>query len=326
MFSINTVQISFFEFLQIREGISKMILGTAQLGMKYGISNFNDKPTREESTYILEAAYKGGIRILDTAPTYGEAESIIGNFHQEHDCQYLVCTKLPVNIPENDIEEMTRVVRVSLTNSLARLKLTSAFCCYLHRFEQCKNKELINLLDKMKSEGLIKKIGISIYQPNELTYICNHLVGFIDVVQIPLNIFSGCLWNPFLKLAFESGFFIYARSIFLQGLVFLDPDDSKVIALQAEKYLKYVQDFASNRNRSVAQICYDSIAGNPYISEIIVGCESIKQINNNLLLGHNYKMLSSSDYGEIYMKMKTIPHNVLNPSVWNSIFTEKGII
>ena len=60
--------------------ISKLILGTAQLGLKYGIANINGKPDFKKSLNLLEFAWTNGINTFDTAPTYGNSEKILGKF------------------------------------------------------------------------------------------------------------------------------------------------------------------------------------------------------------------------------------------------------
>ena len=48
--------------------ISKITLGTAQLGMNYGITNVNGKLDYNAALKILNYAWKNGINTFNTAP------------------------------------------------------------------------------------------------------------------------------------------------------------------------------------------------------------------------------------------------------------------
>ena len=57
--------------------IDKLVLGTVQLGMDYGINNSSGKPDQREAVSLLAAAYSKGIKYLDTAEAYGTAQQVI---------------------------------------------------------------------------------------------------------------------------------------------------------------------------------------------------------------------------------------------------------
>jgi aryl-alcohol dehydrogenase-like predicted oxidoreductase len=57
---------------------SKLMLGTVQFGLQYGINNSVGKPSLENVKAILRAAADGGINILDTARNYEESEEVLG--------------------------------------------------------------------------------------------------------------------------------------------------------------------------------------------------------------------------------------------------------
>jgi hypothetical protein len=57
--------------------IGEMTLGTAQLGMDYGVANRTGKPPREIATAIVRAAIAHGVTVLDTARAYGDSEEVL---------------------------------------------------------------------------------------------------------------------------------------------------------------------------------------------------------------------------------------------------------
>src|SRR3989338_7667478 len=103
--------------------ISKMVLGTVQLGLDYGINNPRGKPSKNESLAMLARAHEQGIRVFDTAFGYGDAEEIIGEFIMTKKLgdQARIISKLEPNcVPENS-GDVLRIVESGLRASLRRL-------------------------------------------------------------------------------------------------------------------------------------------------------------------------------------------------------------
>ena len=66
----------------VGEGEPEFVLGTAQLGSDYGIGGRrSDAPHAEAPSVFLAAAHDLGVEVLDTAPAYGRAETLIGEAH-----------------------------------------------------------------------------------------------------------------------------------------------------------------------------------------------------------------------------------------------------
>lgn len=182
--------------------MGKMILGTVQLGMPYGVNNTDGKPGMQEAMNILDYAYHNGISMLDTASAYGNSEEIIGRYIKYNDdkSRFKICTKLPVDIEAIHIPDYYE-------QSRERLHVDIFDVYYLHRFEQCKNENILEQLNQLKRKGNIKNIGISVYQPDELEYIVDHLSDVVDVVQIPFSVFDNIRWirNGLLAQAGKKG-------------------------------------------------------------------------------------------------------------------------
>lgn len=299
-----------------------MILGTVQLGLAYGINNKTGKPEREQGCKILDIAYENGIRMLDTGPMYGNSEEVIGRYQRETGKFFLVNTKLPDVIP--DEKNLTgSFIERTLQNSMDRLYLDRIHCYYLHQYAQCKNHKIMELLMKAREKKYFEKIGVSIYHPHEMLFICESLKGIVDVIQIPYNIFSVSFWEEALKKAEAAGIIVYARSLFLQGMVFLPPkcDFSKKIG--AEKYILYVQELAKRRKQKIEQTCYDAVAETPALTDVILGVETAEQLLCNLDLEKNHKSFSGEEWKAVLKYMQDIPPDILNPITWEK-YREKN--
>ena len=64
--------------LIITMDFSRITLGSAQFGMRYGVTNWSGKPKSSEVRSILEVAKDNGIERIDTAANYGVAEETLG--------------------------------------------------------------------------------------------------------------------------------------------------------------------------------------------------------------------------------------------------------
>lgn len=66
--------------MEYSNSISKMTLGTVQLGLNYGIANNEGKPDEEKAFRILDSALASGVNCIDTAAIYGDSEKVIGKY------------------------------------------------------------------------------------------------------------------------------------------------------------------------------------------------------------------------------------------------------
>ena len=66
--------------------LDKIVLGTTQFGMEYGINNRRGRIPEGEVFEILNEVSNSGLCMLDTAYAYGDGEILIGNFVKESIC------------------------------------------------------------------------------------------------------------------------------------------------------------------------------------------------------------------------------------------------
>ena len=99
--------------------VEKMVLGTAQFGMDYGIANLSGKPSKMEVFKILDLAWEKGVRSFDTAPGY-DSEVILGEFILANGIQdeAIVLTKISSLDGVSDYQQR---IRTSLESSLKNL-------------------------------------------------------------------------------------------------------------------------------------------------------------------------------------------------------------
>ena len=110
-----------------------------------------------------------------------------------------------------------------LYNCLQRLQTKSIYGLLVHNTENLLGKHgdvIINTLNKLKSLKLIKKLGISIYDPTELDHLMNLME--INIVQAPLNLIDRRIeTSGWLSKLYKNGIEVHTRSSFLQGLLLM---------------------------------------------------------------------------------------------------------
>ena len=260
-----------------------LILGTAQLGNSYGINNAEGELAEEQAFSVLHKAFEEGVRILDTAEGYGKSEKVIGNFLRNNPCEYFeVCTKLSSVETSNCAQSVSDSIPKKIHAFINSADGKTPWIYYLHDFSMCKNELVIEALIEQKKQGNIQRIGVSIYEPEEFEFVLglNNGQKIIDAVQIPLNLFNCAQWlsSGLFKKAVSLGMLVLARSVFLQGLFFKNPDDSFVKQLGLEGPLSEFNALAEETGCSKAQLACDFVRACEGISYILLGCETAEQV------------------------------------------------
>jgi aryl-alcohol dehydrogenase-like predicted oxidoreductase len=285
----------------------KLALGTAQFGMDYGIANKNGRISNNQVKEILEKARNSGVDILDTAINYGESEKCLGQIGITH---FKVITKLPA-VPEN-ISNVETWIEEQLTKSLERLGLKSIHGLLLHRPEQLKfsvGKKIIKALEDLKIRGLVKKIGISVYEPKELETLIESFS--IDIVQIPINIFDRRIistgWLSTLK---QKKIEIHARSVFLQGLLLMKYLELPEKFLSQNKlWIKWHQWLNQHDDITPIKACLGFVSSLKDVDRIIVGVDNIEQFEEVIEVIKNTPDID-------YPNFESQDEKFLNPSNW----------
>ncbi len=194
----------------------KLALGTVQFGLHYGIVNQSGQVSREQVGEVLALARLHGIEDLDTAIAYGDAEARLGQIGVKG---FQIVTKLPP-LPANEADPGVWA-KAQLAASLRRLGCTSVYGLMLHRSADLIGSQgpiLIRALEDMQAEGLVQKLGISIYAPSELD-VAMSLVRW-GLVQAPFNLIDRrLLTSGWLHRLKRLGVEVHTRSAFLQGLL-----------------------------------------------------------------------------------------------------------
>lgn len=200
-------------------------LGTVQFGLDYGITNQSGRTPLASVLAMLEYAAAHAVDVLDTAALYGDAESVLGQTLPRPHSFRIVSKTLPLD-PALSPAAAIAAVDGGFRRSLERLGESRLAGLLVHRPSDllgAHGDALFTLLDSLRSEGLVQKIGASVYSSEEVRQLLARYP--IDLVQLPLNpLDQRPLQQGAIAALREHSVEIHIRSAFLQGLLLAAPD------------------------------------------------------------------------------------------------------
>jgi len=262
---------------------AKLVLGTANFGLTYGIAN-NRMLSEEEAFAILEKAVEVGVCRLDTARGYGDAEKVIDRFFRGHGKVFDVVTKLPDReyLVAQDVE---RQIKTSLEN-LGVGRIDTLLLHSFRSFERFR-EILLPVFEQYISAGLIGEYGLSVYHPYEIETAIEMARRDrfpIAAVQFPLNLFDQrFLKDGYLQKLRASGIALYARSIFLQGLFFMDCASLGSHFEPAKPKIKELVNLARLHGTSIEALAL-LFAVSSGVDHVVLGVDSAAQLEKNAAL------------------------------------------
>ena len=287
---------------------NKLILGTVQFGLKYGINNTIGKLKKDEVLSLMKFAYNSGIRILDTAEAYGNAHQLIGDFHNKNDnLKFKIITKFPHKIKLS-------LIGTKIIEYLDLLHVKTLDIIMFHSFESFQsNYKALNSLNELKSNGLINNVGVSVYTNAQLESLLNE--DLITVVQLPFNLLDNSnVRGGLINRLKEKGKIIHTRSAFLQGLFFKSTNDKNPIVQELKTELELLNQISIGSNCSIEELALSYCINQKNIDNVIIGVDSISQLNANIKAsGFQIKENALKTINGIVVK----DLELLNPSLWN---------
>jgi aryl-alcohol dehydrogenase-like predicted oxidoreductase len=290
---------------------SKLSIGTVQFGMLYGIVNNQEQVDYKDVSKILGIANQHGINMLDTAPSYGNSEEILGSiiYGQSLD----IVTKVPRCNGDVVSTAYLDSVIVSLYRSLEKLNVNGVYGLLIHECDdlfKLGGERIFAVLEKIRSMGIVNKIGVSVYTDEQISRVLDNFD--IDIIQVPVNIFDQRLVrNGLLDKLKKQGVEIHARSAFLQGILLMPLD---LIPSYFYPIIKKFEDFNTTANKlslTNLELALSYIYSIREVDRIIVGVKTEQQlldiVNSKIVevLSEDVRHLSITD------------PCFLNPSLWS---------
>jgi len=255
----------------------KLILGTVQFGLAYGVSNTDGKTEESQVLKILDYARNNGINTLDTAGGYGDSEQVIGKLINKY--KWNVITKTPNFSGKKIGEDQLRLMNVSFNESLNKLGSIDTLLVHsANDLLKSGGNRIFAEINKLKELDLINKVGVSVYTYKQIDYILENYK--VDIIQLPISILDQRLIKSgHLKKIKKYGIEIHARSVFMQGLLLMPlhnlPSYFDKVYNNIDEFIAY----ASKYSMSNLELALGFVQSLDEVDKVIVGVNTIDQLH-----------------------------------------------
>lgn len=285
---------------QIGYSTVELILGTAQFARDYGVlRKIRLHGEKSDPVEILEKSRLLGFGAIDTAPIYGTAEAVIGNF----DTAQEIHTKIR---PGKNFAR-------SLKDSLRALKREKVELVYLHdsRLLHHLDSTARSALSALRNQGA-DSLGASVYDEEDFSLALNS--GVFQVIQVPMSVIDNRFNGKILRAARSEGVKIYARSIFLQGILLASPSElpPSVMGLSSfiENFRRVCQDWEVDPVDALCRFVVERTE----VDGVLVGVSDLPELERV------HMALRASVPGELLDKIEALPQPtraLTDPRKWS---------
>jgi aryl-alcohol dehydrogenase-like predicted oxidoreductase len=294
---------------------SSLVLGTAQFGFPYGIANKAGQPDQAAATNIIGLAWEKGIREFDTAQDYGASEMVLGIAFSSLGIsgKVRVISKIDPQIDCCDPKAMVK----ALDASLGKLGVPCLFGLILHREEMLSrwSNGLGGILQGFVKSGKVKKIGASLYSPDKALEALS--IKGLDIIQVPSNILDRRferqrVFERAAKIKVQT----YIRSVFLQGLILMEPEDLPKHMSFAKPVLAKIKSLSHELNLTRQELALGYLKEKIPEAKLIVGVDTSEQLINNI---ECWKRKPAVNLIALILKyFDQLDEKILNPVLWSS--------
>ena len=261
--------------------ISRMTLGTVQLGLDYGIANKEGKPTDEKAFSILDKAVGKGVNCLDTAAGYGDSEEVIGRWLKRSQVDrnsISIATKFKLGeISPSDVEYD---LIGSVERSLVKLGTDYVDFLLMHDAGEYKKygREIDSAIGKLMKQGCVKAAGASGYDYEGIKDIVAN--GMYSVFQIPVNLLDYRITGTEAEEKLKNKL-VFARSVYLQGLFFRNTTSLSGNLREAIPFIKKIREIADRYDYSVSRLAMGYVNSLGYVDSLVVGADNPGHVEAN---------------------------------------------
>jgi aryl-alcohol dehydrogenase-like predicted oxidoreductase len=279
--------------------MKKLGLGTVQFGQAYGVSNTRGQVDPDVAGAILMRAAQAGVSWLDTAANYGEAETVLSVLDTK---PFHIVTKT-ISVAQGVDAVIARVRRsAALLGRVDRVLVHSAA-----DLTGPDGDTLWTALRRLKDEGVVGGIGVSVYVADDPAALAACFRP--DAIQLPFSLLDQrLLRDGTLAQLKDLGVEIHARSLFLQGLLFLDELPAKLRS--AAPALAAIKARIREGDTTPLAAALGFVLARPEIDAAIVGVTTLNELDE--ILSAAASPLPALDWENLALADET----VLTPSLW----------
>jgi len=282
--------------------LNKIIIGTVNFGIKYGISK--TMLSQNEVFKITDLAIKNSLKTFDTAQSYGISEKLLGKIKKKIE----IITKIIPNKKWKNINFLKFQIQKSL-NNLNRSTIHAVLFHDIQILKTRNGKIIFKNLEMLKKKKIIKKIGVSIYKFKDLVFLLKNYN--IDILQCPFSIFDTRLIDQgWLKLLKKNKVEVHARSVFLQGILVDKNLSNKKYFNKWKKKLKMWFDYLKAKKIRPVEACINFVVSSK-VDKLIIGIKDLSHLKEILNLNFEKKI-------NIPKKLIIKNPKFLNPNLWRT--------
>lgn len=289
--------------------VNRVAVGTTKLGMPYGAV----EPQQVEETKVEQIFFKAhelGFDCFDTAPSYGNAEQLIG--------EYLTaelkrsCVTKVAKIPDAKIDDSSLLlIEDRFQTSLQYMQTHTCYGLLVHDVQDLYKpgaEKLVDWMKELKEKGRVNKIGVSVYTPEEAQELYERFD--FDLIQLPCNIFDQrFLQSGVVDMLLNQNVEIHARSLFLKGLI-LKPNSKANLPQGLLAHNQQFHEAMQQQNISTYDACLAFAKLHPIVDRWIIGVSSDQQLMQ--LLNAQNSIVNTIDF----QRWAYADKHALDPRTW----------
>lgn len=296
----------------------KLCLGTVQFGMDYGIRG-QKQPSVEQAVQMLDCATQNGINNIDTANAYGTAEDVVGAFLKEktipREKLFIISKFKPNLLDEVNEDQYYDIMKANLENSLSRLHTDYLDSYLLHSARYVWDDAIIDTLNRMKKEGYVKHVGVSVYETDEAKKCIER--SNVDFMQLPYSIFdqrmkADGVFEQAKKAEYPTQ--IHSRSAFIQGLILMEENEVPDFLEKAKPIVRKIDQLCGQYEISRIELALSYVKRQDSISHLVFGVDNLEQLKEDIRLFEH--TLSGQVIDEISKEFVGIDTDIVMPSLW----------
>lgn len=294
------------------ESLSRLTLGTAQLGLDYGIASPIGKPNASEAFAIMDTAWVVGMRCFDTARAYGDSEKRIGDWISKSGNRPILVSKLPP-LGVNNESSPEIILRQHVEASCRALQVDKLDGYLTHRAEDFFLPGIKEELEKLVKINRIGAYGLSAYSIEDVLRASNE--SGAALAQFPVNVLDSRIrHSESLEVFSKTGGTIFGRSVFLQGALLMAPESLPEFLFPLKKPIETLDRLSRDSGRTRAAFLIELTRSLPAVSSIIVGADSPAQLR--MAATTKNERLPASIVDEAWQIGQDLPDHVLDPRLW----------
>lgn len=305
----------------------KLVLGTAQLGLAYGIANQSGKPDQRNANALIKTAIASGVTFVDTARAYGDSEDVIGNaLKSGWEGRAQIITKLSplTDCPaEATPATVNAFVDASIFRSCTALQTQKLDVLMLHRTSHLRDWSgaVWARLLKHRAEGRLKALGASVQSPLELELALE--TREVEFIQMPFNVLDW-RWGELIPRIRETKqnrpLVIHIRSALLQGLLSSTSTGHwrRANVENPEPIIEWLQSqFSTLGRNNVADFCLSYVKSLDWVDGVVVGMETCDQLRENIRIFCEPDLQTQQMHNTLEHR-PVLEENTLNPAFWRN--------